>query len=74
MIIWPWAARKAIEAHKADADRLADMNSKLERMLNEARLRHKIAETHIGILMQHLEKAHFRNPETGRIGKRGVRY
>lgn len=70
----PWAACKAAAAHKADADRLADMNSKLERLLSEAQLRTKLAETHIDRLSEKLKEAHFRNPETGRIGRKGEQF
>ena len=74
MIIWPWAARKAVDAHKADADRLHEMNSKLEQMLREAQLREKLAEAHIITLNKQLDQAHFRNPETGCIGPKGKRF
>lgn len=65
-IIWPWAARKAVEAHKADIARL-------ERELKEANVRYIVAKSDIKKLIGLMEEAHFRDPKTGRIGKKGYR-
>jgi hypothetical protein len=70
----PWTARKAVDAYKAEADRLHEMNSKLEQLLREAQLRSKLAEAHIDGLNEKLKGAHFRNPETGRIGRKGEQF
>jgi regulator of sirC expression with transglutaminase-like and TPR domain len=73
-IIWPWAARKVIDAHKLDADRLDAMNSRLERKLKESELHQRILRTELERLQDLLKKAHFRNPKTGRIGRKGERF
>jgi hypothetical protein len=73
-IIWPWAARKAIEAYKSEADYALAMNARLELKLKEAELRNRIHKTHIERLTDLLNDAHFRNPKTGRIGKKGQRF
>ena len=73
-IIWPWAARKAVDAHKADADRLAAMNSRLEIKLKEVELHQRILRSELERLQDLLQKAHFRNPKTGRLGRKGERF
>ena len=65
-IIWPWAASAAIEKHKAEAVRLAQE-------LKEANVRYIVAKSDINKLASLLAEAHFRDPKTGRLGKRGQR-
>lgn len=73
-IIWPWAAHKAIEAYKLEADRLHAMNSRLEIKLKEHALHQRILRTELERLQDLLKQAHFRNPKTGLIGKKGERF
>ena len=73
-IIWPWAARKAIEAYKLEADRLYAMNSRLELKLKEHALHQRILRTELERLQDLLKQAHFRNPKTGRMGRKGERF
>lgn len=84
-IIWPWDARRAIEAYKAEADRLREMNSSLEQKLaveqirsqnvvKDLELRGRIMQSQIERLEDLLKAAHFRDPKTGRIGPRGRRF
>ena len=84
-IIWPWAARRAVEAYKAEADRLHEMNSSLEQKLavekvrsqnviKDMELRGRIMQSQIERLEDQLRTAHFRDPKTGRIGPRGRRF
>jgi hypothetical protein len=73
-IIWPWAARKAIEAYKLEADRLYAMNSRLELKLKEHALHQRILRTELERLQDLLKQAHFRNPKTGRLGRKGERF
>jgi cysteine sulfinate desulfinase/cysteine desulfurase-like protein len=72
-IIWPWAAREAVEAYKAEADHLWAMNARLEADLREANVRITVAKSDVSRLTAALSQAHFRDPKTGRIGKRGKR-
>jgi cysteine sulfinate desulfinase/cysteine desulfurase-like protein len=72
-IIWPWAAREAVEAHKADADRLQAMNDRLEEELKEANYRFIVANSNVHKLRGWLAEAHFRDPKTGRLEKKGYR-
>jgi hypothetical protein len=72
-IIWPWAAREAVEAYKAEADHLWAMNARLEADLREANVRITVAKSDVNKLIAALSQAHFRDPKTGRIGKRGQR-
>lgn len=73
-IIWPWAARRVVEAYKADADRLAAMNSRLEQKLKEVELRSRIFKVEIERLENTIKGGHFRNPKTGRLGRKGERF
>lgn len=84
-IIWPWAARRVIEAYKAEADRLDKMNCRLEQKLaiekirsqnviKDMELRGRIMQSQIERLEDLLKTAHFRDPKTGRIGPRGRRF
>ena len=73
-IIWPWTARKAVDAHKADADRLHAMNSRLEKKLREVELHQRILRSELERLQALLKNAHFRNPKTGRLGRKGERF
>lgn len=72
-IIWPWAAREAAEAHKADISHLLALNTRLEAELKEANVRVTVAKSDVNKLIAALSQAHFRDPKTGRIGKRGQR-
>jgi hypothetical protein len=50
------------------------MNSKLEQKLKEAELRSRILKTEIERLEAVLKTGHFRNPKTGRLGRKGDRF
>lgn len=46
----------------------------LRQELGEVRLRAKLAEAYVAKLIDETKQAHFRNPKTGRIGKKGERF
>lgn len=78
MTLNPWKALREAQA-KLDQtkENLSIMDSEcagLRIFLQEAQLRHKLAEAHIINLNKQLDKAHFRNPETGCIGPKGKRF
>jgi hypothetical protein len=73
-IIWPWTANRVVKAYSTEADRLHEMNSKLEKKLKEAELRSRILKTEIQRLEAVLKTGHFRNPKTGRLGRKGDRF
>ena len=73
-IIWPWTANRVVKAYSTEADRLHEMNSKLEKKLKEAELRSRILKTEIERLEAVLKTGHFRNPKTGRLGRKGDRF
>jgi hypothetical protein len=50
------------------------MNSKLEKKLKEAELRSRILKIEIERLEAVLKTGHFRNPKTGRLGRKGDRF
>lgn len=78
-MIWnPW---KAADAAEQEALRLRciiaerdEVEVNLRQELAEVRLRAKLAEAHVAKLTNDLTQVHFRNPKTGRIGKRGQRF
>jgi hypothetical protein len=73
-IIWPWAARRVLEARRLETDYLHEMNSKLELRLREVELRSRIFKTEIERLEDVIKDGHFRNPKTGRLGRKGERF
>ena len=73
-IIWPWTARRVLEARRLETDYLHEMNSKLELRLREVELRSRIFKTEIERLEDVIKDGHFRNPKTGRIGRKGERF
>jgi len=73
-IIWPWTANRVVKAYSTEADRLHEMNSKLEHKLKQAELHSRILKTEIERLEAVLKTGHFRNPETGRLGRKGDRF
>ena len=71
-MIWnPW---KALRAAEQEVTRLQDNNAWLDKKLKEFDLRNRILKTELCRLDDVLAKAHFRNPKTGRIGKKGERF
>jgi len=50
------------------------MNSRLEIKLKEHALHQRILRTELERLQDLLKKAHFRNPKTGRMGRKGERF
>lgn len=77
-IINPWRALRCARQHRDDlyvellaADRKVDQ---CERELREARLRAGLAKADIVRLEAALKEAHFRNPKTGRLGRKGERF
>ena len=73
-IIWPWTANRVVKAYSTEAARLHEMNSKLEKKLKEAELRSRILKIEIERLEAVLKTGHFRNPKTGRLGRKGDRF
>jgi len=81
-IINPWSAlRRARQryddlcANTAIAMRNAERKvEESEKSAREARLRAAIAKTDITRLEAALKEAHFRNPKTGRLGRKGERF
>jgi len=73
-IIWPWTARRVLEARRLETDYLHEMNSKLELRLREVELRSRIFKTEIERLEDVIKDGHFRNPKTGRLGRKGERF
>lgn len=81
-IINPWGA---LRRERQRYDELADRTSlalleaeykvaQSEKEAREARLRAAIAKTDITKLEALLKEAHFRNPKTGRLGRKGERF
>jgi hypothetical protein len=74
-IIWPWGAlRKARGEAKRNGDRCVLLDHKLANAIQSLDARKKairLRDAEIERLRNVLTNAHFRNPETGRIGKRG---
>lgn len=78
-MIWnPWkAAREAQEEVTRLRNLLAERDAvedDLRRELGEVRLRAKLAEAHVAKLTKDLTQGHFRNPKTGRLGRKGERF
>jgi hypothetical protein len=78
MTLNPWKALREAQAEltkaRASAD-LAQNEARLARTaLQEAQLRTKLADAHIINMKKQLDQAHFRNPKTGRIGRKGERF
>jgi hypothetical protein len=78
MILNPWKALREAQETNEELRKALDFSitekADLRRDLQEAKLRNKLADVHIGRLTAVLDQAHFRNPKTGRIGPRGRRY
>ncbi len=78
-MIWnPWKALAAAEKEIARlrnliAERDEENDTRL-REISEARLRAKLAEAHVAKLNKDLAEGHFRNPKTGRLGRKGERF
>ena len=78
-MIWnPW---KALDAAEQETLRLRsliaerdEVEMNLRQELAEVRLRAKLAEAHIAKLNKELATGHFRNPKTGRLGRKGERF
>lgn len=85
-MIWnPWKALRAAEQEIARLREIvASDDARLDKILNErdevrsaereVRLRATLAETRIKQLEAELAKGHFRNPKTGRLGRKGERF
>ena len=78
-MIWnPWkAAREAQEEVTRLRNLLAlsdDTIEQFQREIAEVRLRAKLAEAHVAKLTKDLTQGHFRNPKTGRLGRKGERF
>lgn len=78
MILNPWKAARQAEQEVARlrniiAERDEEHDARL-RELSEVRLRAKLAEAHIAKLNKDLAEGHFRNPKTGRLGRKGERF
>ena len=78
MILNPWKAAKEAEQEVTRLRNLVaerdEENSQRLRETSEARLRAKLAEAHVAKLTKDLAEGHFRDPKTGRIGRKGVRF
>lgn len=78
-MIWnPWKALRAAEQEitrlrNLVAERDEENDTRL-RELAEVRLRAKLAEAHVSKLNKELAQGHFRNPKTGRLGRKGERF
>ena len=78
-MIWnPW---KLLRQCEAEINRLRNViaardaiEDDLRRELGEVRLRAKLAEAHVAKLTKDLTQGHFRNPKTGRLGRKGERF
>lgn len=78
-MIWnPWkAAREAQQEIARLRNLLAERdeeNNQRHREIAEVRLRVKMAEAALDIQRAELAKGHFRNPATGRLGRKGERF
>lgn len=81
-IINPWGALRRLRQRYDDlcANTTAALRNaerkveESEKEAREARLRAAIAKTDITKLEAALREAHFRNPKTGRIGRKGERF
>lgn len=61
MKVWPWS----------EISDLKDEISKLNSELQLAKIRARSAETRLAASKSLIKRAHFRNPKTGRIGRKG---
>lgn len=85
-MIWnPWKALRAAEQEilrlknllALDNDRIDGLQRERDEVRTaerECRLRATLAETRIKQLEAELAKGHFRNPKTGRLGRKGERF
>ena len=77
-IINPWGALRRLHQRYADLCselRRAELKlSETDREAREARLKASLAKVHISTLEAALKQAHFRNPKTGRMGRKGERF
>ena len=79
MSIWnPWKAARVAEEEVvrlrgilAERD---EIESNLRRTIGELELRFRLADASRKELLVAVTKAHFRNPKTGRIGRKGERF
>lgn len=78
----PWKAAKQAR-HEADnmrslaADTLAELAAEQQRRQTDRKeydLRQRILKAEIDRLTELTKNAHFRNPKTGRIGRKGERF
>ena len=81
-IIWPWAAlrrersrlcraRETLRELELRVDAYEYKLGEIDGNLREKELRLLLAENEIAKLRKKIATGHFRNPETGRIGKKG---
>lgn len=74
----PWAALRKANAKNAELiqflHEMTDTAKEVFQEKQETALRLKLAQVHIDRLNEQLKEAHFRNPKTGRIGRKGERF
>jgi hypothetical protein len=74
----PWKAARIAEQEVARLrDILAERDeteSNLRRTISELELRFRLADANRKELLITLASAHFRNPKTGRLGRKGERF
>ena len=70
-IINPWGALRRAKARIADLE--ADIEH-LEEEADEDYLIYKNAAQHLERIEKLIAEGHFRNPKTGRLGRKGVTY
>lgn len=78
-MIWnPWKELRIAEQAIANLrEVIAERDEELaqcQRKASELSLRLKIAETSNSLQRQELAQGHFRNPKTGRLGRKGERF
>lgn len=61
MKIWPWC----------EIANLKSYNAELNAALQIANAHNRVAEARLAANKSLIKRAHFRNPETGRIGRKG---
>lgn len=70
-IIWPWQAKRAVAEAEERAALLGAEVERLRHLLRDAQARAIIGASDVQKLRRLLDGAHFRNPKTGRLGKKG---
>lgn len=80
-VIWPWGALRRVRANLCDIRHdLASARTRLERYHEalfegrEAKMHLRLAKDEIKRLRAVISEGHFRNPATGRLGKKGQIY